>query len=170
MLQYYLQYPKGINSPIATNKWINKMWYIHWMEYFVVVQSLSCVWLFATPWTVTPQVSLAFTIYQSLLRLISIESVIPSSHLILCHPLLLQLNLSQHQALFNEFALLIGQNIGASASVLSMNIQGWFTLGLTDLISFLTKGLSRVFSSTTVQKHKFFDSKPSLWFISHIYI
>ena len=62
-----------------------------------------------------------------------------------------------------------GQSIGASASVLPMNIQGRFPLGLTDLISLLSKGLSRVFSSTTVWKHQFFCSKPSLWSNSHIH-
>ena len=63
-----------------------------------------------------------------------------------------------------------GQSIGASASasVLPMNIQGWIPLGLTGLISLLSKGLSRVFSSTTVQKHQFLGAQPSLWFNSHI--
>ena len=63
-----------------------------------------------------------------------------------------------------------GHSIGASASapVLPMNIQGWFPLGLTALISLLSKGLSRVFSSTTVQKHQFFGDQPSLWANSHI--
>ena len=63
-----------------------------------------------------------------------------------------------------------GQSIGASASasVLPMNIQGWFPLGLTGLISLLSKGLSRVFSSTTVQKYRFFSAQPSLWSNSHI--
>ena len=62
-----------------------------------------------------------------------------------------------------------GQCIGASASasVLPMNIQGWFPLGLTGLISFLSKELSRVFSSTTIWKHQFFSTQPSLWFNSH---
>ena len=60
------------------------------------------------------------------------------------------------------------QSIGASASVLPMNIQGWFSLGLTDLISFLSNGLSRVFSSTTVCKHQFFGTQPSLWSNTHI--
>ena len=108
LLQYYLQYPKGRNTPIATNKWINKMWYIHWMEYFVVVQSLNCVWFFVTPWTAAPQFSLPFTIYQSLLWLISIESVTPSNHLVLCHPLLLLLSIFPDIRVFsNELALLI---------------------------------------------------------------
>ena len=63
-----------------------------------------------------------------------------------------------------------GQSIGASASasVLATNIKGWFPLGLTGLISLLSKGLSRVFSSTTVRKHQFFGAQPYLWSISHI--
>ena len=70
----------------------------------------------------------------------------------------------------NELALRIRwQSIGASAStsVFPMNIQGWFPLGLSGLISLLFKGLSRVFSSTTIQKHQFFDAQPSLRFTSH---
>ena len=62
-----------------------------------------------------------------------------------------------------------GQSIGASASVLPMNIQDRFPLGLTGLISLLSKGLSRVFSSTTVWKHQFFSAQPSLWSNSHIH-
>ena len=62
-----------------------------------------------------------------------------------------------------------GQSIGASASVLPMNIQGWFPLGLTVLISLVSKGLSRVFSSTTVWRHQFFSAQPSLWSNSHIH-
>ena len=61
-----------------------------------------------------------------------------------------------------------GQRIRASASVLPVNIQGWFPLGLTGLISLLSKGLSRVFSNTTVWKHHFFGAQPSLWSNSHI--
>ena len=62
-----------------------------------------------------------------------------------------------------------GQSIGASASVVLMNIQGWFPLGLTDLISLLSKGLSRVFSNTAVQKHQFCGAQLSLWSNSHIH-
>ena len=64
-----------------------------------------------------------------------------------------------------------GQSVGvsASASVLLMNIQEWFPLGWTDLISMQSKGLSRVFSNTTVQKHQFFGTQPSLWYNSHIH-
>ena len=86
------------------------------------------------------------------------------------HPLLppspLALSLSQHQALCTG-----GQSIGASASasVLPMNIQGWFPSGLIGLISSMSKGLPRVFSSTTVQKHQFFSTVSSLWSNSHIH-
>ena len=71
----------------------------------------------------------------------------------------------------SRFFLLGGQSIGPSTSesVLLMNIQGWFPLGLTGLISLQSKGLSRVFSSTTVQKHEFFGAQPSLWSNSHIH-
>ena len=64
-----------------------------------------------------------------------------------------------------------GQSIGVSASVsvLHMNIQGWFFLGLIGLISLLSKGLSRIFPNTTIQKHQFFGAQPSLWFNSHIH-
>ena len=61
-----------------------------------------------------------------------------------------------------------GKSIRASASVLEMNIQGWFSLGLTALILLQSKGLSWVFCSTTVQKHQFFGAQPSLWFNCHI--
>ena len=96
------------------------------------------------------------------------------------HPLLppssLALNLSQHQGLFQWMSQLFtsgGQSIraSASASVLLMNIQDWFPLGLTGLISLQSKGLSRVFSNTTVQnRHQFFSVQLSLWSNSHIHI
>ena len=83
-------------------------------------------------------------------------------------------NLSQHQGLFpvNQLVPSGGQSIGTSASVsvLPMNIQHWFPLGLTGLISLLSKRLSRVFSGTTVWKHQFFCSQPSLRFSSHPYM
>ena len=63
-----------------------------------------------------------------------------------------------------------GQSIGASTSVLPMNIRGWFPLGLTGLVSLQSKGLSRVFFSTTVWKCQFFDTQPSLWSNSHPYM
>ena len=92
-----------------------------------VVQSLSHVQLFVTPWTAAHQASLSFTISQSLLKLISIESVMPSNHLFLCRPLLLLPSVFPSIRVFsNELALYIsGQHIGVSAlaSVLPKNIQ-----------------------------------------------
>ena len=80
------------------------------------------------------------------------------------------LNLFQHQGLFQWVSSLAlgGQSIGASASVLPMNVHGWFPLGLTALISLLPKGLSKVFSTTTIWKHQFFGAQLSLWSNSHI--
>ena len=133
---------------------------------FVVVQSLGHVWLFVTPWTAPYKAPLSSAISQSLLKFMSIELVMLSNHLILCCPILLfAFNLSEHLVLFqwvSSFAS-VGQSFGASASesVLPMNIQGWFPLGLAGLISLLSKGLSRVFSSTTIWKHQFLDAQPS---------
>ena len=83
------------------------------------------------------------------------------------------LNLSQHQGLFQWVNSLhqLAKSTGASASatVLSMNIQDWFTLGLIGLISLLSKGPLRVFSNTTVWKHQFFGPQPSLWSNFHIH-
>ena len=79
-------------------------------------------------------------------------------------------NLSQHQGLF-KWVKPGGQSIGVSAStsVLPVNTQDWFPLGWTSWISLLFKGLSRVFSNTTVQKHQFFGAQLSLWSNSHIH-
>ena len=112
---------------------------------------------------------LSFTISRSLLKLMSIESVMPSNHLILCHPLLLSSVFPSIMSfLMCQFFASGGQSIGASASVLPMNIRDWF-LELTGLISLLSKGLSKVLSNTTVQKHQFFGAQPSLRFHSHIH-
>ena len=77
-----------------------------------------------------------------------------------------EFNLSQYQGLFpmSQFFTFGGQSIEVSASVLPMNIQDWFALGLTGLISLQPKGLSRVFSNTTVQKHQFFSAQLCLDF------
>ena len=129
----------------------------------VVVHLLSCIQLFATPWAAACQVSLSFVIFQSLLKLLSIESVMLSNHLVLCCPLLLlPSNFTNIRVSSNESCLRIrGQRIGASASVsvLPVNIQDCFPLELAGLISLLSKGLWRVFSNT---KHKFFGAQPSL--------
>ena len=121
------------------------------------VQWLRCVWLFVTPWTATCQASLSNTNSWSLAKLMSIESVMPSNHLILCHPLLLLPSVFPSIRVFsNESALCIRwPNTGASAStsVLPMKIQDWSALAWTGWISLQSKGLSKDFSKTTVQKH-----------------
>ena len=100
-------------------------------------------------------------------RVCWIESVILANHLILCHPHSpFVFSLSQHQGLF-QCVRWPKYWSSASASVLPMNIQSWFPLGLTGLISLPSKELSRVFSSTTVQKHQFFGTQWSLWSNSH---
>ena len=125
-----------------------------------------------TPWIVACQASLSFIISQSLLKLMSIESVMPSNHFILCHPLLLLPSIFPSISVFSkESALRIRWPKYWSFSfsmVLPMYYQGWFPLGLTGLFSLQSKGLSRVFSNITVQKHQFFSAQLSLWSNSHI--
>ena len=139
------------------------------------VQSLSLVWLFATPWTEARLASLSITTSQSLLKHMSIELVMPSNHLILCRcppfSSCLQSFPASGSFPMRQFFASGGQSIGASASasVLSMNIQDWFPLGLTSWISLQSKGRSRVFSTTTVQKHQFFSTQLSLLSNSHIH-
>ena len=112
------------------------------MPSFSSVQSLSHVWVFETPWTATCQASLSITNSRSLLKLMSIELVMPSNHLIHCHPCFLPLLSGSFQ--MSQFFASGGQSIGvsASASVLPMNIQDWFPLGWTGWISLQSKGLS----------------------------
>jgi len=133
---------------------------------FSSVQSISHVRLFATPWTPARQASLSITNSWSPPKPMSIKSMIPSSHLILCHPLLLPPSIFPSiRVLYNESTLHIsGQSIGASAStsVLPVNTQDRFLLGWIGWISLQSKGLSRVFSNTTVQKHQFFCAQSSL--------
>ena len=137
----------------------------------VVVQSVTSD--SATPWAAARQVSLSLTISWSLPKLMSTESVMPFNHLILCCPLLLLPSVFPGIRVFpNESSLCIrwpkSIGVSASASVLPMNIQGWLPLGWTGLISLQFKGLSRVFPSTTAQKHQFFGTQPFLLPRSHI--
>ena len=140
----------------------------------IVVQSLSCVWLFVTPWTSARQASLSFTISQSLFKLMSIESVMPSNHLILCHPLLLLLSTFPSIRVFsNESALRIrwpkywsfSFSISPSnkySGLISFRID-WFNLfvvqGMLKSLLQRHKGCSRVFSSATISKHQIFGGK-----------
>ena len=111
---------------------------------------------------------------RSLLKLISIKSLMPSSHLIFCHPLCLLPPIPPNIRVFSMSQLFTwgGQSIGvsASASVLPMNIQDRSPLGWTDWISLKSKGLSRVFSNTTIQKHQFFVTQLSSLSNSHPYM
>ena len=131
----------------------------------LVVQSLSRVWLFATPGTAACLALLSFTISHSLVKVMSIESMMPSNHLILCHHLLFLPSVFPSIRVFsNESALRIRwPSIGASASasVFPVNIQDW-SLGWTGLISLQSKGLSGIFSSTVVGKNQFCGAQPSL--------
>ena len=128
----------------------------------------------ATPWTVACLASLSITNSQSLLKLKSFKLVMPSNHLILCYPLLLLPSIFPSIRVFsNESALHIRwpKYWSFSFSIsLPVNIQDLFPLGLTGLISFLSKGLSKVFSNTTVQTHPFFRTQFSLWSNSHSHI
>ena len=130
----------------------------------LLFSSLSRVQLFETPWTAALQASLSFTISQSLLKLMSLSqwchptissSVVPSSSCLQFFP-------ASGSFLISQLFASGSQSIGASAWVLPMNIQDWFPLGLTGLISLQSKGLSRVFFNTTVQKHQFFYAQLSI--------
>ena len=140
---------------------------------FSSVQLLSRVRLFATPWIATHQAYLSITNSWSSPRLTSIKSVMLSSHLILCRPLFLcpqSLPASESFPMSQLFAW-GGQSTGVSAlaSFLPKNTQDWSPLGWTGWISLESKGLSRVFSNTTVQKHQFFGAQPSSQSNSHIH-
>ena len=130
---------------------------------FSSVQSLSCVWLFATPWIAARQASLSITISRSSLRITSIESVMPSSHLNLCRPLFLPPSILPSIRVFsNESTLRMRWPKYWSfslASFLPKKSQGWSPSEWTGWISSQSKGLSRVFSNTTVQKHQFFGAQ-----------
>ena len=129
------------------------------------VQSLSRVWLFATQWITAHQASLSITNSWSSLKVVSIESVMPSSHLILCCPLLLLPPIPPSIRVFSN------------ETTLCMRWPKYWSFSFSfipskehpGLISLQTKGLSRVFSNTTVQKHQFFGAQPSSQSNSYIH-
>ena len=134
----------------------------------VVSRSVSYGQLFVTPWTAARQASLSFIVSQTSLNPMFIDSVMPSNHLVLCHPLLLLPLIFPSIRLFsNESALRI--RWPKYWSFLLMYIQGWFPLGWTGWISLQSKGLARVFCSTTVQKHQFFSTQLSSQSNFHIH-
>ena len=128
------------------------------------VHLLSCVQLFVASWTAAHQASLSFTITWSLLKFVSIESVMPSNHLILCHPLLLLPSVFPSIRVFTDESVPCIRwpkywlKYSVSASIIPKNTQDWSPLEWTGWISLQSKGPSRVISSTTVQKHQFFGS------------
>ena len=140
---------------------------------FSSVQSLSHVRLFATPWITARQVSLSITNSRSSPKLTSIELVMPSSHLIFCRPLVLLPPIPPSIRVFPMSQLFAcgGQSTGVSAlaSFLPKNTQDWSPLEWTGWISLQSKGLSRVFSNTTVQKPQFFGAQLSSQSNSHIH-
>ena len=134
----------------------------------VVYQLLSHVQLFAIPWTIACRDSLSSTFSQTLLKFMSTDSVMLSNHPV--NPFSFAWCFPSICVFSNELVL---PNVwpryrSFSFSINPSNIQGWFPLGLTGLISLLSKGPSRVFSSTTVQKHQFFGTQFSLWTNSHM--
>ena len=142
------------------------------ISFVVVVQSLSHVWLCDSMNCSMTGFPVLYC-FPSLLKLISIESVMIYNHLILwCPPLLLASIFPSIRVFSNELAFHIRWAMYWS---FSFNISTpneysrWISLGLAGLISLLSKGLSRVFSTTTFQKHQFFGAQLSLWFSSHIH-
>ena len=151
---------------ILVHEWVNP-WGV------VVIQSLSHVWLFETPGTAVHQASLSITIFQILLKLMPIESVIPFNNLIFCSPLLLLPSIFPRIRVFsNESALCIKWpkywSFSFSISP-SKEYSGLISFRTDGLISLQSKGLSKVFSKTTVQKHQFFGAQLSSQSNSHIH-
>ena len=150
----------------STDEKMRKLWLLFSVaqSFLTIFDSIDCI---------MPGLP-SFTISWSLLKLMSIESVVmPTNYLILCHPPLLLPSIFPSIRVFtNGSALHIRWpqywSSETETLVLLMNIQDWFSLGLTALI-LQSKGLSRVFSKTTVQKHQFFGTHSSLWSSSHIH-
>ena len=132
----------------------------------VQIKKLSPVWLFVTPWPVACKTSLSITNSRSWLKLMSIESMMPSNHLILCRPPLLLLSIIPSIRVFSKESVLRSRwpeyrSISFTISP-SKNIQECFPMQWTGWISLQSKGLSKVFSYTTVEKHQFFGAQLSL--------
>ena len=135
----------------------------------LLVAQLSHIWLLESPWTaacpsLSPEVCSNSCPLSQWCHAIISSSVFPFSY---CHQSFPSSGSFPKSRLFTSGGQIIGAS--SSASVLPVNIQGWFPLGLSGLISLQSKGVSRVFSNTTVQKHQFFGAQPSLWSNSHIH-
>ena len=142
-------------------------------EFSSVQLLLSCVRLFATPWTAARQASLSITNSRSLLRLMSIKLVRPSNHLIFCRPLPLLPSIFSSTSVFSNesvFRIKWPKYWSFSFSISPSNEHSGlisFRIDWLDLLA--VQGLSRVFCNTTVQKHQFFDIQLSLWSNFHIH-
>ena len=140
--------------------------FLHCVLHKFSVQSLSCVGLFMTPWTIACQASVSITNSQSLLKCMSTESMMPSNHLILCRPLLLLPSIFPSIRVFsNESALRIKWPKDWSFSFHispSNEYSGLISFRMHWLDLLQSKGLSGVFSNTAVEKHQFFGAQLSL--------
>ena len=168
-IQKYLERNEHENTLIQnlgnTVKVILRGKFIAIQAYLSSVQSLSHVRFFPTPWAAARQASLSTTSSQSLLKLMSIKSVMPSNHLILCHPLILPPSIFPSVKVFcNESVLHTRwpKYWRFSFSISPSNDYSGLISFRMDWISLQSKGLSRVFSKTTVQKHQFFGAQLSL--------
>ena len=131
---------------------------------YLVIHLLSCVLLFVTPWTTAHQASMSFTISWSMLKLMSIESVMQSNCLILRCPHLLSPSIVPCIRVFSSESVLRVRCPEYQSFSFSISSSKEYS----GLISLLSKGLLRVLSNATVQKHQLFGTQPPLWSISHI--
>ena len=155
--------PQSLKSDFAHTVLFRLLWSVSSVQSLSHVQSIMSLQSHGLQHARPP---CPITSSQSLLKLMSIKLLMPSNYLILCHPLLLLPSVFPSIRVFSSESVLrirwpkIG--VSASASVLPVNIQDWFHLGWTGWISLQSKGLSRVFSNITVQKHQFFSAQLSL--------
>ena len=142
---------------------------VAWLLFFVaVVHSLSHVWLFVTPWTAAHKASLSFTVSLSLLKLMSMESMMPSSHLILCRPLLLLPSIFPSISVFSNESTLCIRCPKYWSSSFSISPSKEYSGLISFRIDWFDLLAVRVFSNSVVQKHQFFSAQLSLKCNSHI--
>ena len=164
------------SSQLSNEPFLRGIWVAHLCVYLTAdlwpVQ-FSCVQLFVTPWIAARQASLPITSSWSSLKLMSIELVMPSSHLIFCRPLLLLPPIPPSIRVFSNESILCmrwSKHLSFSFSIiLSKEHPGLISIEWSGWISLQSKGLSRVFSNTTVQKHQFFGAQLSSQSNSHIH-
>ena len=150
---------------LGIQQYLIKLNSLRWKPHHSSVHSLSSIWLFATPWTAAHQASLSITNSRSLLKLMSIESVMPSNHLILYHPLLLLPSIFPSIRVFSDESVLRirwPKYWSFNFSISPSNKYSGLISFRMDWMSLLSKGLSRVFSNTPVQKHQLFGTQLSL--------